>query len=163
MENLKPENQVKTVYGIFNKHTKVLYAIEDELDVVNSYSDKNFLVKEIQLKPHEYFFGDYDTGQVYDEYVKPLIREDELLRGLYQQISQDYSFFEQLCILTDVLNKNEHIVKTEEFDKLAKYLKLKKMRYTQSVKAIKDNPDLYNFLSKEQILELDIKRNQGIV
>jgi hypothetical protein len=156
------ENIPKTFYGVFNKHTKVLYAFELDKVIADAYDPKNFLIKKIELKPFEYYFGDYETGQIYHENIKPLIREDELERKLYQEIAHEFTFLEQVCILVEILDKNEDLIKTERFKELTKFLKNKKVRYDQGLKAMRENKEFFNFLTKKEIRELDLKRIQGI-
>jgi hypothetical protein len=163
MDTINYNDNPQTFYGVFNKHTKALYAFEVDKVTAYNYCNKNFIVKEIELKPFEYYYGDYDNGQVYHESKKPLVREDELERKLYQEIATEYTFFEQISILIEVLDKNKEIVKTEQFEKLAKFLKAKRLRYEQGLKVMKESKDLFNFISKKEIQELDLKRVQGIV
>lgn len=161
MDTVNTAEQSETFYGVFNKHTGVFYTFEKDKNTAYNYCNKNFVIKEIQLKPFEYYWGDYETGQVYNENIKPLIREDELERKLYEEIALEYSFFKQLCILTEVLAKNEEILKTDEFNSLAKFIKIKKLRFEQGLKTIKESKNLFNFVSKDEIKELDRKRIQG--
>lgn len=162
MDTLNNENESRTFYGVFNKHTKALYAFEIDKTVANSYDTKNFLVKEIVLQPFEYYFGDYDTGQVYHEQNKPMIREDELEVKLNKEIAQEYSVFKQLCIIVDVLDRNKELSKTDEFNTLAKFLRIKKARYDNGIKAMKENKTSFNFVSKQELIDFEIKRVQGI-
>lgn len=156
-----PETQ--TVYGIFNKHNGVLFQFENDQKVAYGYSTQNFFVKEIILKPGEYFFGDYYTGKVYSEEDKPLIREDQMEEDYYQGILKDFSIIKQLITIAGVLELNKDIIKTEQFDLFIKYLKNKEARYTQSLKSVMENKESFNFISLQEIEDHIVKRMEGIV
>lgn len=162
MDTLNTGSEARTFYGVFNKHTKILYVFEIDKTVAYSYDSNNFLVKEIVLQPSEYYFGDYDTGQVYNELAKPLVREDELEVKFNKEIAYEFPVYQQLCIIVDILDKNKELVKTEEFDKLAKFLRAKKIRYETGLKVMKENKDCYNFVSKQDLQEFAAKRIQGL-
>jgi hypothetical protein len=154
--------ETQVVYGIFNKHNGVLFQFEHNKQIAYSYNQDNFLIKEITLKPGEYFFGDYDTGKVYLEEVKPLIREDQMEEDFYNGILKDFSIVKQLLTIMDVLDANKNIIKTEQFDEFIKYLKNKRFRYNQSLEVVKNDKVSFNFISLEDIDEIAVKRMQGI-
>jgi len=159
VETLTPQ----IAYGVFNKHNGVLFCFESDKETAYSYSPNNFIIKEIELLPGQYYFGDYETGQVYFEEDKPLVREDEVQQKYHLDIVQTYPIIEQLNIIVEVLNNNKDIVKTDSFNEMAKFLKSKKLRYEQSLKATKENKHCFNFISIKELQELNKKRVEGIV
>lgn len=149
-------------YGVFNKHNGVLFAFETEREKAYSYSKDNFVVKEVLLEPGQYYFGDYETGQVYYEEDKPLIREDELLVKHYQDIIQTYPIIEQLTNVIEVLDKNKEIIKTEKFEQMSKILKAKRLKYEHSIKSVQENKECFNFVSIKDLQDLSVKRLEGV-
>lgn len=167
MEHIKNNQEehtpTQTVYGIFNKHNGILFAFEPDKSQAESYNKDHFLVREVILRPNEYFFGDYYTGQVYSNEVKPLIYEEELLENHWQCVLKEYSVFDALIIIANVIEANESIFKPELFKKFITFCKAKQLKYEHTLKAIKENKESYNFISKEDIKNVAVKRLEGII
>lgn len=161
-ENKTEEKAEQIIYGIFNKHNGVLFQFEHNKNIAYSYNENSFLVKEIVLHPGEYFFGDYYTGKVYLEEVKPLIREDQMEEDFFQGILKDFSLIKQLLTIIDVLDANKDIVKTEQFDEFVKYLKHKRVHYDRKLEIVKKDKESFNFISLDDLDEIAIKRMEGI-
>lgn len=158
------ENELKqTRYAIFNKHNGLFFAYETDKVIADGYSKDNFLVKEITLRPFEYYYGDYYTGKVYSEEEKPFIREDEMEENFYQSIINQYSLVKQILIIVGVLETNKDIVKTDSFNEFAKFVRNKKIRYDQSLEVVKNDKESFNFMSLEDIDNYIKKRSEGIL
>lgn len=157
------DTQPQIVYAVFNKHNGVLFHFERDKNIADSYSKDNFLIKEVTLRPGEYYFGDYYTGKVYSQDDKPLVREDEMEEEFYQGILREFSLVKQLITIASVLEANENIIKTEGFKEFIKLLKNKKMRYDESLKVVSQDKNSFNFISLKDLEELSIKRMEGIV
>ncbi len=159
MEPIKRE----TKYIIFNKHNGVLFSHEDNEEVAYGYNSDHFVVKEVELLPTEYYFGDYETGQVYSIEEKPLVREDEMEEKFYENILFKYSAIKQIIILIDVLSKNKNINTTPEFDELVEFIKKQKHKYKEQLDVLNTDKDSFNFISIKEIAEIGQKRLEGIV
>ena len=152
-----------TRYAIFNKHNGVLFTFEAEKDIAYSYNKDNFFVKEIILRPNEYFFGDYYTGKVYSEYDTPLIREDEEENKFLLRINQDYPVIKQILMIAMVIERNKDLFNLpEEFKDYIEDLKTRRKKFEHGLKAISENKSGYNFVSYEDLQNLMIKRVEGI-
>jgi hypothetical protein len=154
--------KTKKRYVIFNKHNGVLFSFEDDKETAESYNKEHFIVKEITLRPQEYFFGDYYTGKIYSNEEKPLIREDEMEEKFYQDIINHYSLIKQILFIVGVLEKNENLVKSEGFKEYANFLRRKKIRFDESLNAVRNDKDSFNFVSIKYLEELTKKRMEGI-
>lgn len=152
-----------TRYAVFNKHNGVLFTFEAEKDIAYNYNKDNFLVKEITLRPNEYFFGDYYTGKVYSETQTPLIREDDEENKFLARICQDYPLVKQILMIAMVIERNkESLNLPEEFKEYIEDLKLRRKKFELGLKTIASNKSGYNFVSYNDLQELAIKRLEGI-
>lgn len=158
----KKEDQVQIQYAIFNKHNGLLFAYETDKQVAEGYNKDHFLVKEITLRPYQYYYGDYYNGKVYSEDEVPLIREDEMEENFFREILSEYSVIKQILLIVGVLEQNKELIKSEPFNRYANYLKMKKLRYDESLKSIKENKECFNFVSLEEIEDLMTRRMEGI-
>jgi hypothetical protein len=152
----------QTKYGIFNKHNGALFAFEPDKEIAYKYNKDNFLIKEITLRPGEYYFGDYYTGKIYSEDEKPLVREDEMEEQFYQDILSHYSLIKQISIIVGVLEQNKDLIKTELYNEFVKFLKIKNAKYQQSLEVVSKDKDSFNFVSINDLSELAVKRMEGI-
>jgi hypothetical protein len=161
---MSKNNQVEsqTRYAIFNKHNGVLFSFESDKAIADQYNENNFLIKEIVLRPGEYYFGDYYTGKIYNEDETPLIREDEMEEQFFQEIIGTYSLIKQILIIIGILEENKDLKKTESFNEFVKFLKLKKAKYDQSLKVLQEDKESFNFISIKELSDLVIKRMEGI-
>lgn len=159
---MEPITKVKR-YIIFNKHNGILFAHEENKEVAYGYNPEHFVVKEVELSPTEYYFGNYETGKVYSVEEKPLIREDEQEEKFFENILHKYSPVKQLIIILDVLAKNENIEKTPEFEELYKFIKKQRHIYKEQLKVVSEDKDSFNFISIKEITEIAQKRFENIV
>ena len=158
MESVKEKK-----YIIFNKHNGVIFAHEDNEFSARAYNPDHFLVKEIELLPTEYYFGDYKNGKVYSIEEKPLIREDELEEKYYDNILCRYSPIKQLIAIFDVIGKNESLIKTEEFEEIYKFIKKQRHIYKEQLKVVSEDKESFNFISIKEIAEIAEKRLENII
>lgn len=156
------ENE-RVLYAIFNKHNGVFYNYCRDKEEADNLNKDNFVVRKITLHPGEYFFGDYETGKIYQEHEKPLIREDELEKELVDSIVAECPLIDLLIAVAEVLDANKEIIKTENFDSIFKFIKNKKVRHKHRLKAYSEDRESYNYLSKEKMKEITKKREEGLI
>jgi hypothetical protein len=153
----------QTKYAIFNKKNGIIFDTVEDKSVAEKYNKEHFVIKEIELGPSEYYFGDYETGKVYDADDIPFIREDEMEEKFFEGIQQKYSIIKQIMIIIDVIKQNNDIVKTDAFNELYEFLRTQKIRYDAQLEVIKNDKESFNFISIEDIKNILIKRAEGIV
>lgn len=154
----------RTIYGIFNKHNGYLFSFEEDKNIAYGYNEKNFLVKEIVLKPDEFFFGDYYTGKIYSVDDKQLIREDEIEENYYQGIISHYSLIKQIFLLIDVIDINKDKLKIPpQYEEFTNFVRDRKTRYEKSLEIVKNDKEAFIFLSLDDLKKICQKRLEGIV
>jgi hypothetical protein len=158
MESIKEKR-----YIIFNKHNGIIFSQENDKAAARAYNPDHFLVREIELSPTEYFFGNYETGQVYNIEEKPLVREDELEEKYYDSILSKYSPVKQLIAIFDVLAKNENLEKTADFEEIYKFIKKQRCIYKEQLKVVSEDKESFNFISIEEIVDIAEKRFENII
>lgn len=150
-------------YAIFNKKNGVLFDITDDQSIANGFNKEYFAVKEIELGPTEYYFGDLENGRVYSIEEKPFIREDEFEESFFAGIQNRYSVIKQIMIVIDVIKRNDNIIKSDAFNELYDFLRLEKIKYDAQLEVIKNDKESFNFISKDEIIEIMTKRMEGVV
>lgn len=158
MESIK-----KTIYIVFNKHNGIIFSHEEDKNVAKSYNPEHFLIKEVELLPNEYYFGDYETGKIFNSEERPLIREDDIEENFYEKIHDIYSPLKQLIIILDVIKNNENIKTTPEFDRLYDFIDTQRTAYKEQLEVVSSDKDSFNFISIKEVADITQKRIQGIV
>lgn len=142
-------------YLIFNKKTGALLATVPGDTDASQFNLDSFLIKEVFLAPGQYYMGDYYTGQVHDDSVKPLITETEVRIKASNKVWREYPIHKQLNIIIDML-AHANINRTPEFQKMLDYVNNVRKSANLQIESYKNNTDAYNFLTREE--EMGIRR-----
>lgn len=149
----------KTRELLFIKNTGALVGeITDDMDRSTLKLDK-FLVKIIEIDDDlgEYWYGDYDTGEIRARADKPVITESFLKYNTNVEILTNYPIHKQLNILIDMLAQSD-LTKTPEFEELKSYLDAARQNHRDQIDAYSGNIEAYTFISEEEELQMIEKK-----
>lgn len=148
-------SNVSKKYLVFNKKNGTLLATVPGDTDISQFDVANFLVKEVFLAPGQYYMGDYYTGQVHDDTVKPLITETEVRVKASNKVWREYPIHKQLNIIIDMLAQ-AGINKTQEFQKMIDYVNNVRKSTNLQIESYQNNKDAYNFLTRQE--EMDLRK-----
>ena len=134
----------------FNKASGDYAGIIESEELLKGLNTNLFLIKEINMKPTEYWFGDYETGKVYDKNIIPMVFEEDLYQKTYDDIIQHYPLYKQISIIIETLEKNKIIAKSAEFTEMVKFINSQKTRLKHKIKHMSSDPKAFNFISRRE-------------
>lgn len=145
---------------LFLKNTGVLIGeIHDETDR-ESLNLEKFVVKAVEFDNElgEYWYGDYETGEIRSRVEKPVITESYVKYDTNLTIVGEYPIHKQLNIIIDMLSKSS-VEKTPEFLAMKEFIDTVRLNYQEQIAAYANNPAGYTWISEQEELEmLDKKR-----
>ena len=135
---------------MFLKSTGVLIGeITDEMDT--TVMDLTQLhIKEVMIdEAHEYWFGDFSTGQIQSRLDKPVVTESAVKYATNLKVLAEYPVHKQLNILIDMFDKSS-IEKTPEFLAMKQFLDASRSMHQQKIETFASNETAYIFVSQEE-------------
>lgn len=140
---------------LFIKNTGALIGeITPEMDR-SSLNLNNFSIKIVDLDEDlgEYWYGDYDTGEVRSRSDKPVITESFVKYNTNVSILSEYPIHTQLNILIDMLAQSD-IQKTDEFNAMKQYLDSARQNHRDQINSYSSNSEAFTFISEQEELDM---------
>jgi hypothetical protein len=144
---------------LFIKSTGVLIGeITPETDR-SSLNLDNFVVKTVDLDEDlgDYWYGDYQTGEVRSRSDKPVITESYVKYNTNVSILVEYPIHRQINILIDMLDKSD-ITKTPEFTAMKEFLDAAKQNHKDQIESYSSNTGAFTFVSEAEEKEIIAKK-----
>lgn len=152
----------KTIHLLFNKTSKVLLGETDAEGISNNLFGENVLVKKVSLDPEkEYWFGDYDSGKVYKFSDRPPVHQNSLRLETSKKILEEFDLFTQINIILEQLDAISGENKTEKFKHMVEKITSLRESYLEQKQSYIDNPEAYNWIGDDDLLEAAKKYNDG--
>jgi len=119
----------------------------------------NFLIKTVELDEDsgDYWYGDYQTGEVRSRSDKPVITESYVKYNTNVMILSEYPIHRQINILIDMLDRSD-IAKTAEFSAMKEFLEAAKQNHQEQVRSYSSNTGAFTFVSETEEKETIAKK-----
>ena len=143
---------------LFSKATGVLIGeITEDMDT--SVMDlSKFQVKQVSIDDdHEYWNGDFATGQILSRLDRPVVTESTLKYATNLKVLREYSIHKQLNVIIDMLNASS-IEKTPEFVAMKQFLDTMRNEYVEKKAVFSSDETTYVWVSEEEEQALIAKK-----
>lgn len=143
---------------LFSKSTGVLIG-ELTADTDTSVMDlSKFNVKQVNIDDdHEYWNGDFATGQILSRLDRPVVTESSLKYATNLKVLREYSIHKQLNIIIDMLNRSS-IENTPEFTEMKAFLDLMRTQHEEKKAVFASDASTYVWVSEEEEQALIAKK-----
>ena len=142
---------------IFDKDgTRPLSIVDYDAQFVANLTAEGVKHRVENIGENDYFWGDFNTGRVFDKHEKPLIDEIAIDTIINKEILSKYPVHAQLNIIADCIEKSG-IPLTADFVEMRDFIKQKVENHNTAKDVYKDNPDIYAFWPKPDV---DFNRNK---
>ena len=137
---------------LFNKETGTFFAsFESEGFDVEGIDPNFFVYKEVELNDGEFWYGNYETGKVYDNKETVVVPQSNLRDEAIKKIFSKYHTIRQTQIIIDQLKafipaENQ----TEDFVNMYTYIDEIRAEYHLKKEAFSSNPEAYIWVSDEE-------------
>jgi len=150
---------------LFNKETGVFFGSFDSEGFDASAIDPNyFLYKEVELGEDNFWYGDYETGAVYDSKSIAIISQTQIRDETITKIFNEYPPIRQTQIVIDQLKalvSEEN--QTEEFVAMTSFIDEARAEYQAKKETFSSNPEAYIWVSDEEVAENSTKHYAGLI
>lgn len=119
-----------------------------------------FNIKSIDIDEDagEFWYGDYQSGEIRNRFDKPIISESLVKYGTNQKIIDKYPVHKQINILIAVIRANPSLNLTPEFQEMINFLDAQRNKHSQKLTNY-SNTDAYHWVSTaEEQAEIEKKR-----
>ena len=149
---------------IFNAKTGTFIGnIENNPDFdLSTLSDK-VKYKEISLAEDEYWFGNFDTGKIYNISEKPFITQMALRDKAISSILGKYNIFSQLSIIRDQIKEISGNNLTEKFNEMNTFIEETLRVYQLEKESYASNTEAFVWDSDETLLKDYTTRTEGML
>lgn len=149
---------------LFNKEGGSLFAtFESEGFDVSGIDPELFSYREVEMEDSEFWYGDYETGRVYDNTQIQIVTQQAVRDRTIEKIFEKYFFIDQIKILTDMLKGFvPESDQTQDFRDMVAYIDEARAEYHAKKEAFSSNPDVYIWVSDEDQQEQVNSRYKGI-
>jgi hypothetical protein len=130
----------------FEKKTGEFAGVLESQEIADNINKDIFVIKEVFLKPNEYWEGNYKDGKIFNRKIVPLVYEQNLLDETYAEILASYPLYKQINVIIDMLEKNIAIQKTDEFTEMVNFIKNRKVKLKQKIKHLSTDKKAFNFI-----------------
>lgn len=143
---------------LFSKSTGVLIG-EITAETDTSVMDlSKFDVKNVSIDDdHEYWNGDFATGQILSRLDRPVVTESSLKYATNLKVLREYSIHKQLNIVIDMLNKSS-IENTPEFTAMVEFLDLMRRQHEEKKAVFSSDESTYVWVSEQEEQALIAKK-----
>lgn len=142
---------------IFSKSTGNIQCVSDDLSIVDGLNKEDFCYKIVEMASGDYYVGSYEDGQIFNITDKPMVYERDLINETYIDVLQQYPLYRQINLILEVLDKNEDIIKTDNYKEFKKFLDLKKKKLQMKIKHLSSDEKAFTFISNEKLTEAYLK------
>lgn len=150
---------------LFNKETGTHFATFESGDFSNDGVDGDlFLIKEVELADDEFWYGDYETGQVYNSKEIQIVSQRAVRDATINKIFSQYSSISQTKVILDQLKEfipEEN--QTQEFKDMVAFIDEARAEYKLKKEAFSSNPEVYIWVSDEDAAEQVSNRYSGLI
>lgn len=150
---------------LFNKENGSFIATFESGDFkTEGINNDVFLVKEVELADHEFWYGDYETGKVYDSQEIQMVTQRSVRDNTINKIYAQYPPLIQDKVLVDQLKafipeENQ----TQEFKDMVAFIDAARQEYHDKKEAFSTNPEVYLWVSDEDAASQVESRYLGII
>ena len=131
----------------FDKESGRYMGVLESEELIKGINKELFSIKEVYMKPTEYWEGTYNEGRVYDRFVTPLVYEGKLLDQAYAEILASYPLYEQINHIIEVIENNKDVIKTTKgFDLMVKFINNRRLKLKQKIKHLSSDKKAFNFI-----------------
>lgn len=140
----------------FEKQSGQYMGVLESEELVKGINKDLFVIKEVYMKPSEYWEGTYEEGKVFDKFVTPLVYEGRLLDQTYAEILAAYPLYEQINHIIEVIENNKDVIKTtEKFDNMVKFINNRRLKLKQKIKHLSSDKKAFNFIRVNEEVSSD--------
>lgn len=149
---------------IFNAKTGTFIGnIENTSDFdLSTLSDK-VKYKKISLAEDEYWFGNFDTGEIYKISEKPFITQMALRDKAISSILEKYNIFSQLSIIRNQIKEISGDNLTEKFNEMNTFIEETLKVYHLEKESYSSNTKAFVWDSDETLLRDYATRTEGML
>ena len=140
---------------LFNKETGTFFGNFDTEGFNVSGIDENlFLYKEIELGDDEFWYGDYETGAIYNSKEITIVSQTQIRDNAIKEIFSKYSLIRQSQIVIDQLKALiAEEDKTADFKEMAEFIDGVRAEYHLKKETFSSDPEAYIWVSDEEQLQ----------
>lgn len=155
---------MKTII-LFNKETGAFFgSFESEGFNVNAVDENYFLYKEVEMGEDDFWYGDYESGAVYDGKEVAIISQTQVRDETIGKIFSEYHQLRQNQIIIDQLKALvPEADRTEEFAAMATFIDEARAEYQTKKETFSSTPEAYIWISDEEQLQNMTDQNAGLV
>jgi len=149
---------------LFNAQTGTLFASLDAQAFNTDGIDTNlFLYKEVEMSEGDFWYGDYETGKIYNENETQVITQQSLRDNTIKKIFSRYFYIDQLKIINDQLKATiSEENQTTAFKEMVAFIDEARNEYHLKKEAFSSNPEMYIWIDDEAAQEFSNNRLEGI-
>lgn len=157
-------NKMKKVI-LFNAQSGVLFGSFDSEGFNLDGIDKDvFLYKEVEMGEDEYWYGDYETGRVYNNNETQVVTQQTLRDNVIKKIFSKYHYINQIKIISDMLKtavpeENQ----TQAFKDMVAFIDEARAEYHLQKEAYSSNSEMYIWIPDEMAEEQVSKHYEGLI
>ena len=108
----------------------------------------------------EFWYGDYETGEIRNRFQKPIISESLVKYGTNQKIIDKYPVHKQINIIIGMLRANPSLNLTPEFQEMIDFLDAQRTKHQTKLQNY-SNTDVYHWVSTEEE-KAEIEKKRGV-
>lgn len=148
---------------LFNAKTGVFFStFEAESFNKEGINPEIFLYKEVELQEGEFWYGDYETGRVYNEVETRVVTQGTLRDNAIKKIFSKYFYIDQIKIITDMLKFTVPADnQTQAFKDMVAFIDEARAEYHLQKEAYSSNPEMYIWIPDEEGQNISEKRYEG--
>jgi hypothetical protein len=149
---------------LFNKETGGFFGVFDSEGFdTNGLDDSLFLFKEVEMSETEFWYGDYQTGKIYDSTQTQIVTQTTLRDNAIKKIYSKYFYIDQIKIITDQLkvvigSDNQ----TQDFKDMVEFIDAARAEYHLQKEAYSSNPEMYIYIPDEEAEQQANDRYEGL-
>jgi hypothetical protein len=149
---------------LFNKETGTFFGGFDADGFnLNGIDDGIFLYKEVEMSETEFWYGDYETGKIYNSTETQIVTQMTLRDNAIKKIFSKYFYIDQIKIITDQLKgfigeDNQ----TQAFKDMTTFIDEVRAEYHLQKEAYSSNPEMYIWVPDEQVEQEVNSRYEGL-
>jgi hypothetical protein len=144
---------------IFNKTTGVIVGEVKTPNFDPQSIGEGFVVKSVEMDEDDYWFGDYETGEVFSRQEKPIINQQEVREAATRNIYSEYDLYDQInLILEQVMALTSEETLVPKFGEMVARIEELRQAYKMQTEEYASNPEIYNWVDEERMNEIITER-----
>lgn len=150
---------------LFNAQSGIYFgAFDSDGFDVDGIDTEVFLYKEVEIGPDEFWYGDYETGKVYNNTQTRIVTQTTLRDNAIKKIFSKYHYINQIKIISDMLKSALPDDKqSKDFKDMVAFIDEVRAEYHLQKEAFSSNPEMYIWIPDEMAEDLFSKRYEGLV